>query len=166
MRQLYEKEHLIMRLFDAFAKPRKDEQLEIYFQWAENVGTSRLEKTVNWAVAREERFPTISRLNGIVKSQKKFVSEQYRDECYFCGSTGVVPVLHEPDIVSDVYHIRMMACKCSLGLTAGVPPYFKKFPTLQFSVVKNFSGNYPQYVDSLKRDKNEALRGDDTYIEK
>jgi len=32
--------------------------------------------------------------------------------------------------------------------------------------VKNFSGNYPQYVDSLKRDKNEALRGDDTYIEK
>ena len=43
MRQLYVKEHLIMRLFDAFAKPRKDEQLEIYFQWAENVGTSRLE---------------------------------------------------------------------------------------------------------------------------
>ena len=166
MRQIYQKEHLIMKLFDAFAKPRKDERLEIYFQWAENMSTNRLEKTVNWAIAHEERFPTISRLNGVEQSQKTPISDHYQDECYFCGTTGIIPVLHEPNILSNVYHIKMMACKCSLGLTAGVPPYFKKYPDLQFSVARNFPGNYPQYVDSLKRDKNEALRGDDTYIEK
>jgi|TARA_Y100000296_G_C5089220_1_gene213981 hypothetical protein len=93
--------------------------------------------------------------------------------CYYCGGTGYVPFLHEPDESSSVYHIKEMACKCSRGERVSMP--FKRFPgdNKPLLVRKYFSENdslqfmervdgvgYPLLVSNKRNLLNKELKDD------
>ena len=89
-----------------------------------------------------------------------------KDLCYYCGGSGFVPYLNEPDLKSEVYYISNMACKCSEGYKQTRPfkryplenppslhvnQYIKKNKDIQFTEVVEHM-DYPQLVNTKKNE--------------
>ena len=94
-----------------------------------------------------------------------------KDLCYYCGGSGFVPYLNEPDLKIEVYYISNMACKCSEGYKQTLPfkryplenppslhvnQYFKKNKDIQFTEVVEHM-DYPQLVNTKKNELNRDL---------
>ena len=93
--------------------------------------------------------------------------------CYYCDGTGWVPLVEDPNIKNDVYHIVVQACKCSRGKVMALPikkwhgdnnplrikEYFFENDGLQFMAdeARDEGLSYPQVVANRRNEMNVKL---------
>jgi hypothetical protein len=151
----------LQRLFDSYGKTNpKQGYVNAYLEWAKDFNADLVERIVTTAVRNDDRFPTIARLNELAKEERPYFSytiNMGNEDCYYCNGTGLIPELCDPNDVTPVFHIRMMACKCSTGKNIKwTPAYFKKYINPQF---KNSNLiRYDWIVDQVKREKQSIER--------
>lgn len=148
----------IQKLFTAFGKYNpKDNVAAVYLDWAEKYPEDVVRKAIEVVIREEMKLPPAAVLYKIAKKATSGMGRRYcpEEECYYCGGTGLVPVLYRPNKRSTIPYTRNFACKCSMG--AGMrwlPKYFERFEEPQFLArIPDFPGfNYPQVVDQVKRE--------------
>ena len=156
----------IDKLFDELglikSKPGK---ISSRLDWAERYPENVVKEVISWVIDNEEKLPsipylyTLAKKNQNIKAQVKIEDE----ECFYCGSTGFVPVLIRPNEMSSVPYMRNYSCKCTRGDNKATievhgeqkhftDACFDKFPELQFEHrLHEFPNmNYPQIVDQIK----------------
>ncbi len=135
------------------------DHVNAYLEWANDISVEELETIVKNAITHDDKFPTIARLNALLREEKynnyKKTTRHQIENCFICDGTGLVPALYKPNRVSTVPFIQMLSCKCSTGIIIEwTDSYFEKFSELQFKDRINGSfQNYAQIVDQVKREK-------------
>ena len=155
---------LLSTMFAVHGKRPMDAQFNEYLKIFDHLGNDKAVKVFRHVRDREDKFPTIKQLWGIIdglglRNKKQSFLTDYED-CYYCGGVGYIPYLISPKRDKRVtnYNTEVYACDCSAGqdVPKNVQRYFTAFKHLQFSNKKE-GYNYPQLVNSKQREYSNKL---------
>lgn len=152
------KEDLLTTMFAVHGKRPMDAQFNEYLKIFDKLGNDASVKLFKHVRDREDKFPTIKQLWGIINSLGLIARTQKQiktyDDCYYCGAVGYVPYLISPKRDKKVsnYTTVVYACKCSAGMDipTHIPRYFVVHDDVQFEREEGY--NYPQLVTKKQRE--------------
>jgi hypothetical protein len=153
------KDTQIKRIFDAFGRRPTKGQLIEYLDWADPISFETVLEIVNDLIASEEKFPSIAVLNN--KLRNKNISANWtgapKENCWYCSSTGYIPIIYLPNQTSTIPFIRNFSCNCQAGVAhqkrganfKETPRFFDDHNIIKFENESKFE--YPFLTENIQR---------------
>ena len=160
-----QKESALKKLFAAFGRKPFKEQINVYMEWAEKYASDTVINVIERVVNNEDHLPSVAKLikeEKILLPMKNELSTPNDFNCCYCGGTGYLPYLYEPNDIISVWFIRMMGCRCPVGQPISVPKYFDEYKKLQFEdeAKQHPFMNHYQMVTYIMNQRNKEMKRD------
>ena len=104
-----QKESALKKLFAAFGRKPFKEQINVYMEWAEKYASDTVINVIERVINNEDHLPSVAKLikeEKILLPMKNELSSPNDFNCCYCGGTGYLPYLYEPNDIISVWFIR------------------------------------------------------------